>query len=73
MDWVAGILTFLSTLYLVKKHPIGWVFGLLSQIPWWFIIYQNEMWGISVLQVSVFVLQIWGVVKWKGGRKWRVV
>lgn len=66
MDWVAGFLTLLSIWLVGRRERIGWGVSLLSQLPWFWVIWSKEAWGLIPLQMGLCVLALYNWFTWRG-------
>lgn len=66
MDFFVGGMTILSMELLARKRWEGWIVGLVNQGFWFYlIVYQQALWGLSILTVVLTWRYSVALVKWR--------
>jgi len=70
MDWFAGCLEILAKYIVGKKNKFGWLIHLAAGILWFYIACQTKVYGLFVIVLPAFFLNIYNFIKWsKNGNK----
>jgi len=66
--WIITVASIVATIANIKK--LRWCFYVwaVTNFAWMLINFQIKLYSASVLFLVYFVLAIWGIVSWKGGR-----
>ena len=65
LSLIASCTTVLSMQLLARRKRIGWIVSLCNQMVWWGIIVSAGAWGLSILQVALFITALQGWRKWR--------
>lgn len=60
----ASSLTIAGTYYYGNKSKLGPWIGIVSQVPWWLIMFTGSLWGLMPVNVMMFVLHVRNLMKW---------
>ncbi len=61
---VASALTIAGTYYYGNKSKLGPALGVVSQVPWWVIMFHQDLWGLLPVNVMMLVLHTRALYKW---------
>lgn len=68
LQLTASLLTIGSTLAYGNKHLAGPLLGLVSQIPWWTIMFVDGLWGFLPVNVVMLWMHTRNFLKWRNER-----
>ena len=64
MDWIITILSFWSKWLAGKKNKHCWTLQIVSQIPWVYIMFKNNLWGFLPMTIMTLVMSIYNYYLW---------
>ena len=63
-EWIAVIATILSVIMLTKAKSSGWIFGIIGNVLYWNIFFDQTLYADMVIQL-IFVIQgFYGLFEW---------
>lgn len=60
----ASALTMLSSWFYDNKSTLGPIIGIVSQVPWWTIMFEGSLWGLLPVNAAMLGLHIRNLWKW---------
>lgn len=60
----ASVTTLASSYYYGNKSLKGPVFGLISQLGWWSIMFIDSLWGLVIINAAMLALHVRNLRKW---------
>jgi len=64
-DWVAAAGTISSMYLLRRKRWQGFLIGLVNQVPWLMITWENSRWGFIPINLCLMWIYVRGLIEWR--------
>ena len=64
-ELLASLLTLVSMWAYGNKRPLGPFLGLAAQVPWWALMYLQDLWGLLPLNALMLLMHARNLWKWR--------
>lgn len=64
IDWIAGIGEIAAKVVVGRKNKWGWILHIISGILWTIIALQTKIYGLLIITVPAFAVNIYNFWKW---------
>ena len=64
MDWIAGTIELMAKWVVGHKNRWGWILHIIGGFLWTYIALNTKMYGILIITIPAFFLNIWNFYKW---------
>lgn len=65
LQLAASAMTIVSAWRMGDKRISGPALGILSQVPWWSMMFYSGLWGLLPVNVAMSVIHIRNYLKWR--------
>ena len=64
LQLTASVMTIAGSWVYGNKRVAGPMIGLLSQVPWWALMFHEGLWGLFPVNFAMVVIHIRNTIKW---------
>jgi nicotinamide riboside transporter PnuC len=64
-SWLAFLLNMTGVVLLRKKNPIGWLFGIASELLWIQVAVKTEIYALALMGGVYIVMAGWSYFEWR--------
>jgi nicotinamide riboside transporter PnuC len=69
MTWIITVLSIIGVILNIYKYKYCFIIWAFTNFAWMIIDYKAELYSQSLLFGLYFILAIWGIIKWNGGKE----